>query len=1361
MSKLLFFLWIAVSYAQPVSVDVSATPQQAIVHYQRPDATPCSLEVSESSALQPLINDVNPMLFPGANLDNRDPNNIVTGNDVQFVVGYRGVAKAVDNRIYSRSLQAYTTHYYRLTCGAGQDMVTSGTFTTLNVPVGNTAPDPIAYQDGVWGGWPWPTIDFSNPGQEIIDPQTGFLLKRFTNPGDEPLLYANVALSEAIPSGSGWSNLRSSQGNIRMEYSGNGGDFLFLWGYDGINRPGLTDVGAGSYSNQNALDDARLTLTAYSDKADTAIAVCLTQDQQTCVGNPIIASLPQAAADLAFPPAAFPVPLFHGWGDPQIRMDAASTVTYPGSLDTVQGNQVTTKDHLRVTLLQPGMIIEIPGTAPACPDNRCHISSIEDEQHLTIAEQIPNNYSSVLTTLASPVEAGATVVTATSTSRFVKTGSAGAANPVSTLYAFSLGSADPTVLCSKLLLNTFSGCRGIAHAHAATEQISQAVYVTPALGFLVWKTSGSGKVIIDGAHADWAISGVYDTDYQGAEGPWLTATTVNATYAADGVTPITPTPGYIAYFHTKAASSGHLFWVNQDTGESRKLSDIQAPGLASFSLSDANPLTFYYFDGTDLQSCAYDVNNATYGRFRSFQTPYSVRGTPFQNPAISCTAANQGDVPLLIKSACPSIDTTYSPYLTATSIRFPLATFSLASQQNGPAWYVSADFSKPAGQQIQRCVASWGQQIVYPSTTLTPSYPYRWNEGHGNVFWFANDWEAINAQVPYLGWDLKVSRLSGNAANTALTSTFVDPLSCQQLGVLDPRWIALGATGSTCIQMDVATEPLETKAPASDLMPLGSLPVGARPAAWIHNASVCNGDGTTTACASFLQPLAEGDYIGDESQSYDHQGGELFLVAKKTLNPDGSIHLVLARGMNPPGCNMTTQAHAAGWVPYMRPPGSCGLGFYYHQISNSSNFILDNQSVNQGHNVQWVNGGGSLIDVAPFQSPPWEPSALGGAYQTVAVRKGTFPNLIQSGAPYNYDVPGIYQFNGSQQGMTSQFIQTHPGGLTYAAPPGEQDWVVDGRPYGGGTGGAFNLWNITTSKIGGFNNVYKITPPEAYDGTLVRLYGDSYWTAAWDPKRRTIYANAGNQNLRDISGPQSSLTDTLSFTRCYALLANECVAGSQAGDMFVNVPMVSPTSLSSGSALGTCTNNMDIFSLCVTGGPNEIAAGIQFAVDAHDTKGRMRVLSRWFGGPGQTSNYWNVHASPDGKWAISTGLWMNGVRSDLFGLKLTPFQEDSIARQDFTSIPIYVPGQPNTSARIRFGYDYSLFCGQRNEQCSTAVGNSDPFAWLSEPQQWISCSSDCYPVISAISSRVLYYVIDRRSTDGSVTTGPITVGAIP
>jgi hypothetical protein len=193
-------LTASVAYGAVGNLQVrGVTSTQAILAYIAPDTNACSVEVSQSQSYLPLAHDVDPALFAGSNLDNRPE---ATGSGVQrvFVAGKRRAEKGTTGKWYSRALQAFTTHYFRITCGASQ---ATGTFLTANIALGNTYNDTLPADPAVsarpyfssTGSYAWPEfLNWNNQDpaarpESVIDPQTGMLLKRLALPQDQPVTY--------------------------------------------------------------------------------------------------------------------------------------------------------------------------------------------------------------------------------------------------------------------------------------------------------------------------------------------------------------------------------------------------------------------------------------------------------------------------------------------------------------------------------------------------------------------------------------------------------------------------------------------------------------------------------------------------------------------------------------------------------------------------------------------------------------------------------------------------------------------------------------------------------------------------------------------------------------------------------------------------------------------------------------------------------------------------------------------------------------------------------------------------------------------------------------------------------------------
>ncbi len=271
----------------PVQVTVSST--QALIRYGTSFAAACSLEVRENSAASPLVNDVAPTKFEGANLDSR-PGSARFGDTRIFVAGKRVAERAVDSILYSRALQAATLHVYRITCGA--ESVT-GNFTTLTVPFGQTYMDPIPPDPDNPGEVKWPHLDYADRSKTYVDPQTGALLRRVSGPSDIHTLGPNwpgtwaPPFIETYPStGSAWSAKA-----FPTSVTNNAADSLILLA-GGLRVWGSYPVGttAQTYSSEatGIIDYIQVGISAKTSNAacgntdNCKIVICLTTDGVAC-----------------------------------------------------------------------------------------------------------------------------------------------------------------------------------------------------------------------------------------------------------------------------------------------------------------------------------------------------------------------------------------------------------------------------------------------------------------------------------------------------------------------------------------------------------------------------------------------------------------------------------------------------------------------------------------------------------------------------------------------------------------------------------------------------------------------------------------------------------------------------------------------------------------------------------------------------------------------------------------------------------------------------------------------------------------------------------------------------------------------
>ncbi len=255
---------------------VGSTNVQAVLSYESPVDSSCTVQVSESPDFRRLVHDVNPDLFPGSDSDAR-PGNVVEGPRRLFVIGKRAVEQAADGKWYSRALQTATKHYFRIRCG---DDEAAGVFSTANIPVGVTYPWPIP-QDPKTGQFRWPSVDNNDRSQTIIDPNYGTLIRRVSMPGDAPASINRDLARRRFKSAAGanWVNPELSLADDGASASNAAGsqDWLVL------TDPGITLT--TFYIGAFGIDCVVVRIKGLGKGAspeERAIDVCLTLDGSSC-----------------------------------------------------------------------------------------------------------------------------------------------------------------------------------------------------------------------------------------------------------------------------------------------------------------------------------------------------------------------------------------------------------------------------------------------------------------------------------------------------------------------------------------------------------------------------------------------------------------------------------------------------------------------------------------------------------------------------------------------------------------------------------------------------------------------------------------------------------------------------------------------------------------------------------------------------------------------------------------------------------------------------------------------------------------------------------------------------------------------
>jgi hypothetical protein len=359
-----------------------STATQAIVAYTASTSAACALVISESPTYSPVVHDVDATLFPGANLDSR-AGNPTAGLARTFVVGQRLAAQGADGNYYSRALQANTQHWFQIACGTD---TATGTFTTANLPIGDSSVEQPPFDAGAPFNYAWPSVSLTDKTKTYVDPQTGVLLKRMTGPGENTAGTHAAAFSPTVfDLNSAWTNPNNaSSGNpgTLATYSGVASDPLVLTFPTNWNPTYTTP---GGWFATGGVDD--LQVTAYGDGSDASsanrtIGMCWTPDDGvTCATNTLTVVLPQTTPGTVST-TGFPSSTMSEWG---AYLSKGLFFPRTGKVN-VSGTAVTWASGAYFNpALAVGSRFYIAG-ASACASNYCTIASMQSTSALTTVE---------------------------------------------------------------------------------------------------------------------------------------------------------------------------------------------------------------------------------------------------------------------------------------------------------------------------------------------------------------------------------------------------------------------------------------------------------------------------------------------------------------------------------------------------------------------------------------------------------------------------------------------------------------------------------------------------------------------------------------------------------------------------------------------------------------------------------------------------------------------------------------------------------------------------------------------------------------------------------------------------------------
>lgn len=728
--------WVGVAEAQTVkSLQTSAT--QAVMVYTAPSSTGCTIQVSESSTLTPPVHDVDTSLFAGANADNRT-GNTAAGLTRTFVIGTRRVDVASDGKRYSRALQANTQHYYLLTCGSS---TASGQFITANPPLGNSYPEPMPFNSAGWGNYGWPTINWNDQTVQYIDPLTGILIKRVTSPGQyygqvRGYNYDGAGIFSFFSGGANWTNPANIGGasqSIYATYSAATSDPIFVaWG-----SSGLQDLLGSGFAGLNPVNNS-------------GMAPSLDNIQLALFGTGTDATATNRQVDVCL-----------SFFDSGTTCNTAwQTITLPTTAPT----PATT-----ASIVSP--------SSTYFPDSGFWTGwtfTSGDVPKRGDISVYAGNYSVT----------GSTVTNTGYHGEFSLNWKAGGK-----LY---MSGTSPTCAANVCTIASVTNGNTLVITQSFSTTTTGSFYSLTS-GVVVKKHTGTGQINLSLSSAYTFSSGAVSPN--GGDNQLCSDVATTISYAADGITPITPVAGELCQPFTSGSITSNpgnpLFALIPSTGESRYLwsgyVDNQATAASSLDYTTTGALISWLpgpFDTVDPNALYLSVQfasrNQTIGSYVN-QAPHAIVTAKYNSTSAGCHYQTYGHSLYPPAAFKPGQDTTYTSAARMwpdSCMSFDSSSYSLTNGTflearvlaNAPNWKPSMQSNSASGMGIASL--RWGKvfvqsgpggqntaaglwmldaptgNLLFSGSTLIGPYPTRWAESHTTSIGTPINTFGLNVQNP-------------------------------------------------------------------------------------------------------------------------------------------------------------------------------------------------------------------------------------------------------------------------------------------------------------------------------------------------------------------------------------------------------------------------------------------------------------------------------------------------------------------------------------------------------------------------------------------------------------------------------------
>jgi hypothetical protein len=1286
-------------------VSIEPTQMQAKITVRTDQAGFCTYRSSRGNAFSSNLADLTDNTGTDARLGS-----IVNGNLHVFVLG---------TRTGNDALASASTYWVGVTCGA--DTEVAATFVTRSIAWGNTAPDSVPFNAAKFGNMDYPAMDWTNQQKSYVDPVTGAEFWRVTGPGMMSESVLSLAASNAgvlgtalDASGTGkWSTLGNIGSNGASFVVGSGGsaDRAFIPLANFTCPAGTTFAG---WYPKCTVDD--LSFDVYCGNASASgvtITLQLSMDGgQTAAGSSVTTSVCPTSTPVklgTYPQLAVSPP-FLSWGfTPQhhLVVPPSGTVNVTGQAVTLQSPSGT-QNYFDTDWVSSTPIL-INGTY-------YHVSSVGSSSSLTIAE------------------------------------------------------------------------------NAGT--LSDKSYVGAAFGVIVTKSNGAATVGIS-LGINYAYATMPSACCNGDTG-MMNQSPVSVSKTADGSASLAPPlTGYLTNVVDSAGGAALLLWVpfNSDgstRAETRLLAMAsKTAGSARLTTNgDSVPsgpqgISGYFFDNVDGTSTyTIDVNNRvwklTYNEaftgcagYVAFH-PYPTYGDYNPNTAIAddcfqwtnLTPSNNGhDIQSQIVSAYQtglnSLGQSVGPSHAGFDLGWtnnPLVagfdggyfSASMGNLQNHLGLMASFDTSSGVLRSIRN---SWnegdcrwcglhGAPVLTMGTWRFAVIDPQEDTGATNLV-FPDSFKMNVTQVNRAGfgstaqWDC--SGCSGGAqqsTNIGGSEAYICPSN------LSAPYGALSGTAN-CIQVKVSSPPCQQHPNSTYTFPDGHAEKQEFP---------CNtpGFGTANANWSKLQDMLPGDWLLTNAGAQN----ENLVLLSATYNSATDINLWLLRwaGSNylfplfGSKSDTSNSAHASPWWLYMGPSYATNAAAL--DASNSGNTWTKNNPLR-------FSSHGSAAPAAGAGFYSYQQSWFGGRY--IGSVGTPVSSLLWTGMqPSASSWPA---FAGSNNGASNSLAQSYNSG-TYSPNSAAPPFFVDYRhfnPAGGSApesngGSPFGTMSLTL--ISGTSHTFQVA-------------GDCCAAGASDYKRLGLAGFAGRYLARDVSNPATENTSDLpNWSYCRAFSANECIQGSSVGNFYMSLPVSDRGSQCASSQFTQAIP-------CLYQPAPWSGQAIQFRIDQSDFIGlTTRKFGFVHGHPGTTYVFSNCRPTADAQFMFCPGYWLDGIRNEWLAYKIPPSTADSVNRTSFVPVTLTYSGVPfAANIRARFGYRENggnlLRCRAYAQDCSTEIpsaASSDPYSFSNETVTRLGCANGatCTVTIPSLPNRVLYYVIDRLDSSGTiVTSSSLEAVAVP